>query len=724
MAVAGVSLEAADAAPTATPDVHEQTLFRANTGGYYCYRIPSLVVTPRGTILAICEARKNNCRDHGDVDLVLRRSETNGETWSPMQVIHDAGSRTAGNPCPVVSERDGTIWLPFCRDNKEILLMRSVDDGLTWSQPKDITDEGKHPAWPWVGTGPGHGLQLRSGRLLVPSWGDVEPQLGKVQFSYMLYSDDHGKSWNYSDPISIDRSDECEVVERLDGSLYLAGRSRQGKRQRAYAFSWDGGVTWSPVENDPRLPEPSVMGSVIRLTTTQEHTKSRVLLAHPANPGGRSQITVYLSYDECQTWPVSKIVRQGPSAYSDLAVSSEKTILLLYEAERYQLIQLARFNVEWLTDGKDQVRSLSQPSSDELISIIREPGTPQGAGSRLRRARDWLAQSDITILPELLEAMNTDDAVVANWLRSVYEDILARELKKKSPVLPLKFLNALVRDQSFSGRTRRLVFNLLTRLQPESRNSILGEMLADPEFGSEAIALTIAAGDHARDAGNTTEAAEKYQLAFAKARTRNHWSAAANRLDSLGEKVSIVERMGYVNRWYVVGPFDAPGTSGFDLKLPPEQKIDLQATYPGQGGRRISWKLYETPDRFGQLNLLQGIAGCEEAVGYAYAEIFVEHAADAQIRCGADDNCSVWLNDELVFAREQWLNGIRPDRFSAPVRLRVGRNRLLAKICQGPHHKNPAVGNNWSFQLRICDSMGVGIPFVNVVPPVAARKGK
>lgn len=345
----------------ASPVFEEQPLFQNGDDGYYCYRIPSLLVTNRGTILAFAEARKNECNDHGDVDLAVKRSTDQGKSWSEMEILVDAGDETMGNPCPVVDRNTGTIWLPFCRTNKEILVMKSTDDGETWSEPTDITSQAANPAWHWFGTGPGHGIQMSSGRLVIPCWADVTPQLGQIQLSYVFYSDDAGVTWSVGSPLESNTSDECEVVELKDGSLYMNARSRQGKKQRACAFSKDSGQTWSEVKFDASLPEPSCQGGLVRFTDATGFERNRVLLSTPVDPNARARMTVRLSYDECQTWPVSKLVHEGSSAYSDLAVTNDHHILLLYEADSYSRLTLARFNIEWLTDGRDSLRSQSKP---------------------------------------------------------------------------------------------------------------------------------------------------------------------------------------------------------------------------------------------------------------------------------------------------------------------------------------------------------------------------
>jgi len=349
----GIAIAQGRSLSAGAPALDQTELFAAGHGGYHTYRIPALVVTKNGTVLAFCEGRKNNASDHGHIDLMLRRSTDGGRTWGKMQRIADDGHHTMGNPCPVVDLTSGTIWLPLCRNNQRVLLMKSTDDGKTWSRPRDITKQAMDPEWHWVGTGPGHGIQLKSGRLVVPCWADATGRLGQIQFSFVFYSDDNGKTWQNGAALERDASDECEVIQRADGSLYMNMRSRRSKKQRAYSTSTDGGKTWASVRFDARLPEPSCQGSIIRLTGTPQFRKNRILLSCPANPAARDHLTVRISYDGCRSWAASKVLCSGPAAYCDLAVTRDRQILCAYEADNYAKIALARFNLEWLTNGKD-----------------------------------------------------------------------------------------------------------------------------------------------------------------------------------------------------------------------------------------------------------------------------------------------------------------------------------------------------------------------------------
>lgn len=346
---------------------------------------------------------------------------------------------------------------------------------------------------------------------------------------------------------------------------------------------------------------------------------------------------------------------------------------------------------------------------DDQLKVIARTG-PQGAGSfDARQARDHLAKQGVEILPRLLVAMDTPNLIAANWYRTVYEQIVARELSKPSPQFPLPLLKDYVQNPKRQGNVRRLVLALLDRLEPQFGPALLPALLDDPEFRTEAVAVVLKSGDAALAAGKREAARETYRRAFEHSRQADQVVAAAGKLKSVGEDVSVAGHLGIVVDWHLLGPFDAPGMSGFSRVFPPEENVDLKAAYDGQAGEKIAWKPYHTPDPLGQLDLNQALAATREAAGYAYAEVVSPREHAAQLRCGADDNCTVWLNGKKVFAREQWLNGTRFDRFVAPVNLLAGRNRVLVKICQGPQHVDPAVPNNWSLQLRFCDADGAGV---------------
>jgi sialidase-1 len=350
---------------SAAPPV-QTDLFVSGRDGYHTFRIPALHVTPRGTLLAFCEGRKKGRGDSGDIDLVLRRSRDAGATWGPLQVIADDGPNTVGNPCPVLDRRTGTLWLLLTRNlggdtegtiragtskgTRSVWVMKSTDEGATWSRPTDITKAVKDPKWTWYATGPGCGIQLRSGRLVVPC---DHTEAGTRTFrSHVIYSDDGGATWKKGGALG-EKTNECQVIERADGSLLLNMRSYHGKNRRAVATSPDGGLSWSKVTLDEALLEPVCQASLIRYDPPAAGGKGRVLFANPASTK-REKLTIRLSHDEGRTWPVARLLHAGPAAYSALAVLPGGAVGCLYERGRrspYEQITLARFDLAWLTAG-------------------------------------------------------------------------------------------------------------------------------------------------------------------------------------------------------------------------------------------------------------------------------------------------------------------------------------------------------------------------------------
>ncbi len=346
-----------DGEPFQTP------VFVSGTDGYHTYRIPALVVSKKGTLLAFCEGRKTSRSDHGDLDLVLKRSTDNGKTWGKQILVHEEGGEskiTIGNPCPVVDQSTGFIWMSLCRDNKKVFITHSEDDGATWAKPKDISNVATKPNWTWVATGPGNGIQLMrgkfAGRLVMP----CDHRAGGRNtyntngHSHSLFSDDHGKTWTMGKPTDPGMN-ECAVVELTDGRLMLNMRSYRGKNRRAVTISEDGGKTWGNSIDDPTLIEPVCQGSFIRFTDAKAFGEDRLLFSNPASKT-RNKLTVRVSYDEGKTWPVGKILNAGPAAYSNLAVLRDNSIGNLFERgdnNAYETITFARFGLEWLTDGKD-----------------------------------------------------------------------------------------------------------------------------------------------------------------------------------------------------------------------------------------------------------------------------------------------------------------------------------------------------------------------------------
>ena len=345
-------------------------VFVAGENGYHTYRIPSLIATRSGALLAFAEGRRAGTGDAGDIDLLLRRSRDRGATWSPLQVIGDNGPNTFGNPCPVVDRDTGTIWLLSTQNlgtdrepdiiagtgagSRTAWVMKSGDDGVTWSAPVEITSSVKRAGWTWYATGPGIGIQTRDGRFVIPA-NHAEAGTG-VHRSHVVLSDDRGKTWTLG--ASADEgTNESQVVELADGQLMMNMRNHPARAEnhRLIATSADGGRTLSRARPDAVLVEPPAQASLIRFTRMPAHDRNRLLFANPAG-ARRERMTVRVSQDEGATWPIGRVIHEGPSAYSSLVVLDDLSIGLLYErgtSSPYERITFARITLEWLSDGKD-----------------------------------------------------------------------------------------------------------------------------------------------------------------------------------------------------------------------------------------------------------------------------------------------------------------------------------------------------------------------------------
>lgn len=363
-----LALASGAAESAAKTSVLEVDVLASGHEGYHTFRIPSVMVSPKGTVLAFCEGRKNGSGDSGSIDLLLKRSTDFGRTWSSLQAVWHDGANTCGDPCPVVDRQTGAIWLllshnPGVDDESHIMagtstgtrtawVSRSDDDGVAWSQPVEITKQVKRPDWTWYATGPGVGIQLRSGRLLAPC--DNALAGTRQWYSHVIFSDDHGATWHIGGVVGPE-CNESQAVELGDGSVLLNMRSYRGLNRRLVATSQDGGLTFSAPRDDPALIEPVCQASIIRYPGANNVGTSRLLFSNPASTK-REKLTVRLSDDEGKTWPVAKELCSGPSAYSCLTVLPDKQIGCLYERGNkspYEAITFARFTLEWLTSGRD-----------------------------------------------------------------------------------------------------------------------------------------------------------------------------------------------------------------------------------------------------------------------------------------------------------------------------------------------------------------------------------
>ncbi len=385
-------------APAAEPFLEKIDLFTVGDDPTYkIYHIPGIVVTAKGTVLAWCEARRKG-GDWDDIHILLRRSTDDAKTWSaPKRIVDVPGPKTKNpfslrmknvDPADVtynnpvlIADRDGAVHMLFCLEYMRCFYQRSADDGLTWSAPVEITQtfEKFRTAYDWkvLATGPNHSIQLRTGRLVVPVWLSTGTggNAHRPSVTATIYSDDQGATWRAGE-IAVPCTDEwinpneTVAVELADGRVMLNVRNESKTHRRLVTISKDGATGWSTPKFDDALLEPICMGGLVRYSLKTNGGANRILFSNPHNleradgkaePGknrDRKNVSVKLSYDEGATWALGKSVEPGWSAYSDLAVTQRGTILCFYgRAEKPGFagdrLTVARFNLEWLTDGLD-----------------------------------------------------------------------------------------------------------------------------------------------------------------------------------------------------------------------------------------------------------------------------------------------------------------------------------------------------------------------------------
>ena len=303
------------AAFAGAPELTKVTLFEGDQGGYKVYRIPGIVVTRKGTVLAYAEARRKTGGDWDTIDLVMRRSTDGGSTFSaPRVVAHVAGKvnrspvameRKQGEPTDVtynnpvaIADRNGAVHFLFCLEYMRVFYARSRDDGETFTPPVEITAtfDAFRPEYAWrvAATGPGHGIQLSNGRLLVPVW----LSLGTggnghhPSVTATVYSDDHGATWHRGEiavPSTSQFPDpnETTAAQLADGSVLLNVRTEARENRRTVVTSQDGAAHWSPPRLQQDLPDPVCFASIVRLSLRKNRWQEPAAVLEPGKPDPR-----------------------------------------------------------------------------------------------------------------------------------------------------------------------------------------------------------------------------------------------------------------------------------------------------------------------------------------------------------------------------------------------------------------------------------------------------
>lgn len=343
-------------------------------------------------------------------------------------------------------------------------------------------------------------------------------------------------------------------------------------------------------------------------------------------------------------------------------------------------------------------------NGNSLLEAISKVG-PKGQGNQevIDNWKQIKSMSSSNII-ELFELMNRCNQLGENWIRAAIFEILERS---GSNSLPQDGTINFIKNLNNKGSARRCAFDFLKRFTPQISQSMRSSFIDDPEpsLRREGVELLL---QQAEVLQNAEQSIEAYEYALGKARDVDQIEQACQSLESLGQKIDLPKIMGFITEWKVIGPFDNSDRRGFGVGFPPEKNnIELEKEYEGKNGG-VKWQKFSTSDRLGLLDLNQPFGHIKEVLCYAHTEFESSVEQSVQFRIGSKNAWKLWVNDKLIFARDEYHRGsTRVDQFILDGQLRKGTNKILVKICQ--NEQTESWTKQWEFCFRITDLTGTPI---------------
>lgn len=344
---------------------------------------------------------------------------------------------------------------------------------------------------------------------------------------------------------------------------------------------------------------------------------------------------------------------------------------------------------------------------ESLLDQVKAVGDKGAGNVAAQEAVTQLSESDSTALLPILKASNDANPLAMNWLRGVFEAIADRTIKADGE-LPVKDLEAFVLETDNAPRIRRLAYEWLTKVDETASDRLIPQMLDDPsnELRRDAVARLIDAAKKAEESEEKLVAHANWERALEGAIDEDQVKVIVKALKEHGEEVDLVQHFGMLMNWKLIGPFDNKDMKGFDVAYPPEQELDFDAKYEGQLGQ-VEWKSYRSDNAEGEFDIGTLVANHKGSVTYATTTFDSDGEQEVEFRISTQNAWKLWLNGELLFAREEYHRGMFFDQYRVRGTLKPGENVLLLKVLQNEQEQDWA--QDYKFTFRVTDLSGKAI---------------